>query len=255
MTIQNSRTGSAAASFAPVVPVLPVPPVVTDQEIEAARYAVLRRLSPCLRHNLVRPLQPIGLIYAVMNHKLSAGEPDLDELRSQADKINNFAKAALAECLDLGSWLSPEPGTLTELGSGVRECVGLSATMLHFCGFRLENQVDEMPVQVRHDSLRMVLLAALLELTDSLTEQATIKISAVPGTEQVAVCLEVGQKIDGPVESYDDSYRKVVWRDVQALAASEDVDLSREDGRVTMRFPTKSPSLAIGAKSESLVAG
>ena len=124
--------------------------------------------------------------------------------------------------------------------------------MLHFCGFRLENKVDEMPVQVRQDSLRMALIAALLELTDSLTERATIRISAAPGKEQVAVYLEVIQTIDGPVECYDDCYRKLVWRDVQALAVAQNVKLSREDDRVTLRFAIESPSLAIDGRPESL---
>ena len=41
----------------------------TVQQVEAARYAVLRRLAPSLRHHRVRPLQPIGLIYGVMHPK------------------------------------------------------------------------------------------------------------------------------------------------------------------------------------------
>ncbi len=51
-------------------------PRVSVQQIEAARYAVLRRLAPSLRHHMVRPLQPIRLIYGVLHHKLSADAPD-----------------------------------------------------------------------------------------------------------------------------------------------------------------------------------
>ena len=40
-----------------------------ELQAEAARYAVLRRLSPSLRHHLIRPLQPMTLIYGVMSHK------------------------------------------------------------------------------------------------------------------------------------------------------------------------------------------
>ena len=59
-------------------------PRVSVQQIEAARYAVLRRLAPSLRHHMVRPLQPIGLIYGVLNHKLSADAPDLQAVRLEA---------------------------------------------------------------------------------------------------------------------------------------------------------------------------
>ena len=44
---------------------------------EAARYALLRRLAPSMRHHLVVNLQPIGMIYEVMDRRLSAPEPDL----------------------------------------------------------------------------------------------------------------------------------------------------------------------------------
>ncbi|MBH1957988.1 MAG: hypothetical protein I8H70_04810 [Burkholderiales bacterium] len=209
---------------------------VSEQQIEAARYAVLRRLAPCLRHHMVRPLQPIGLIYGVMHHKLSAAAPDLKSVREEADKINEFAKAALEECVDMSTWLAPEPGVLAGVDEGVRECVGLLATMLHFCGFRLGNEVEEMPVQVQRDAMRMVLSAALLALTDSMTEPATLTISAVASPAEVTVSLRVSPVGEGSVDQYDDGYRKLVWRDVQALAAAEHVRLSRQDRLVSMRF-------------------
>lgn len=210
---------------------------VSGQQIEAARYAVLRRLAPCLRHHMVRPLQPIGLIYGVMHHKLCAAEPDLQSVRQEADKINDFAKAALHECMDMGTWLAPEPGVLVELGAGVRECVGLLATMLHFCGFSLVNEVEEIPVQVQRDAMRMVLSAALLELADSLTEPATLTISAAAvSKDEVALFLQVRAKREGDVDHYEDGYRKLLWQDVQALAAAEDVILSREGDLLTMGF-------------------
>ena len=125
---------------------------------------------------------------------------------------------------------------LTWVDTGIRECVGLLATMLHFCGFRLDNEVDEMPVQVQRDAVRMVLSAALLALTDSMTEPATLTITAVASPAEVTVSLQVSPAGEGQVDRYDDSYRKLVWGDVQALAAAEQVRLSRQDRLVTLRF-------------------
>lgn len=213
-----------------------LPSEVSAQQIEAARYAVLRRLAPCLRHHMVRPLQPIGLIYGVMHHKLSAAQPDLPSVREEAEKINEFAKAALEECMDMGTWLAPEPGVLTNVESGVRECVGLMATMLHFCGFRLVNEVEELPAQVLRDALRMVLGAALFELTDAMNEPATVTIHAQASPSEVTVTLQADPLENGQLDRYDDGYRKLVWADVQALAVSEHVGLSRHGSQVTLRF-------------------
>lgn len=223
--ILNRSAASPAAS-----------PVISEQQVEAARYAVLRRLSPSLRHHMVRHLQPIGLIYGVMDHRLSRGEPDVQALRVHADKMNEFAKAALAQCIDIGTWLAPEFGARVGLEAGVMECVGLLATTLHFRGFRLVNEVENQPCQVRLGALRMVLIAALLEVTDALAESASLTLSASADDETVTLRLQVTPRKDGCVEAYDDGYRKLTWTDVQALACAEAVNLSRQDALVTMRF-------------------
>ncbi|MEO5659134.1 MAG: hypothetical protein ABIQ90_04950 [Polaromonas sp.] len=214
-------------------------PEESAQQIEAARYAVLRRLAPCLRHHMMRPLQPIGLIYGVMHHKLSAPQPDLQSVHDEADKINDFVKAALDECIDMNSWIAPEPGVMTEVDAGVTHCVSLLATMLHFCGFHLNNEVEKIPERVQRDVMRMVLNAALLEMTDSLAVPCTVTISAAVGQDDVTLSLQVSQTREGSVERYDDGYRNLVWRDVQALAAAGNVGVTREDGRVTLCFVTE----------------
>ena len=213
-----------------------LPAEVSAQQIEAARYAVLRRLAPSLRHHMVRPLQPIGLIYGVMHHKLSAAQPDLQSVREEADKINEFAQAALDECMDMGTWLAPEPGVVTDVESGVRECVGLMATTLHFCGFRLVNEVEDVPAQVLRDALRMVLSAALFTLTDAMDEPVTVTIHAQASPADVTVMLQTDPIGDGQLDRYDDGYRKLEWADVQALALAEHVGLSRQGSQVTLRF-------------------
>src|SRR3954453_9318442 len=84
-----------------------VPPAVSP-EAEAARYALLRRLAPSMRHHLVVNLQPIGMIYEVMDRRLRAATPDVASLQDSAGKINGFAKAALASCIDVVGWLAPD---------------------------------------------------------------------------------------------------------------------------------------------------
>jgi len=221
---------------------------VNTLQVEAARYAVIRRLAPCLHHHMVRPLQPIGLIYGVMQHKLGIAAPDLKSVREEADKINEFAKAALDECSDISSWLAPEPGVAVRADEAVRECVGLLATMLHFCGFRLSNEIDELSVAVNQSAVRMVLSAALLEMTDSMGQQAPLRISADASEEEVTITLEFGPGQDNRANRYDENYRKLVWDDVQALASAEQVGLSRQDRRVVLRFPvavrTLTPALS-----------
>lgn len=230
----NSSGRSASADIA-----AKEPGGVSKQQIEAARYVVLRRLTPALRHDMVRPLQPINLIHSVMSRKLCEPAPDLQALRVQVEKINSFAITALAECLDISTWLAPEPGTLTKLGAGVNECIGLMVTTLNFCGFRLVNEVDAPPVSVDRDALRMVLTAAVFEMTDALTVPATLTLSASLSGGVARLLLQFTPLDEGSVDRYDDGYRNVTWDDVQALAAAGDVRLSRQADGVAMHFAVR----------------
>src|SRR3954466_7592829 len=118
-------------------PQAPAPALTTPRLAEAARYALLRRLAPSMRHHLVVNLQPIGMIYEVMDRRLRAPEPDLAVVHESAHKINGFARAALNSCLDVVTWLAPEEDMRTTLTEGVRECMGLLATGLTFRGYAL----------------------------------------------------------------------------------------------------------------------
>ena len=117
---------------------------IAPAEAEAARYALLRRLAPSFRHHLVVNLQPIGMIYEVMERRLRAPAPDLAHVQDSATKINGFAKAALASCLDVVGWLTPDEAVTTGVDEGARECAALLATSLSFRGYALRNRgIDE----------------------------------------------------------------------------------------------------------------
>src|SRR6188508_198774 len=98
----------------------PTSSIAASPEAETARYALLRRLAPSMRHHLVVNLQPIGMIYEVMDRRLRAPEPNLVEVHDSAQKINGFAKAALASCIDVVSWLAPQDEVLVTPAEAVR---------------------------------------------------------------------------------------------------------------------------------------
>src|SRR5512133_2999122 len=145
---------------------------------EAARYALLRRLAPSMRHHLVVNLQPIGMIYEVMDRRLRAAEPDLSEVHDSAHKINGFARAALNSCLDVVSWLAPDEDVTTTAVDGVRECLGLLATSLTFRGYTVRNDVPAIPGDIRRSAIRNVLSAALVHVTDENAAPADLGLAA-----------------------------------------------------------------------------
>ena len=202
---------------------------------EAARYALLRRLAPSMRHHLVVNLQPIGMIYEVMERRLRAPEPDLADVHESAHKINGFARAALNSCLDVVTWLAPEEEMLTTASEGVRECLGLLATSLTFRGYALRSEVPAVPGEVRRSAVRNVLTAAMIHATDENPAPADLVLSAEPSPAALVVTLTVRPTQGDQGFSAEAGYRRLEWSDVAALAAAEGVELQRE-GRQRLRL-------------------
>src|SRR5687767_1011658 len=196
--------------------------------VEAARYALLRRLAPSMRHHLVVNLQPIGMIYEVMDRRLRASQPDLADVHESAHKINGFARAALNSCLDVVTWLAPEEEMLTTASEGVRECLGLLATSLTFRGYALRNEVPPVPGQVRRSAIRNVLTAAMIHTTDENPPPADIVLNAEPTPDALVLALTLRPTQGDQGFSTEAGYRRLDWSDVEALAEAESVELKRE---------------------------
>lgn len=215
-------------------------PVEADQpspDAEAARYALLRRLAPSMRHHLVVNLQPIGMIYEVMERRLRAPEPDLAHVHESASKINTFARAALASSLDVVGWLAPDEKIGISVHDGARECASLLATSLSFRGYALRNEVGTITRQVRRSALRSLLAGTLIHTADHLKPASDLVVAATEEDGGVVITV-TSRPSDGDKGFANEApYRKIAWRDLQALAVAEGVQLMREGPRITMRMP------------------
>ena len=181
-----------------------------------------------MRHHLVVNLQPIGMIYEVMDRRLRAAQPDLADVHESAHKINGFARAALNSCLDVVTWLAPEEEMLTTASEGVRECLGLLATSLTFRGYALRNEVPPVPGQVRRSAIRNVLTAAMIHTTDENPPPADIVLNAEPTPAALVLALTLRPTQGDQGFSTEAGYRRLDWSDVEALAEAESVALKRE---------------------------
>jgi hypothetical protein len=206
-------------------------------EAEAARYALLRRLAPSMRHHLVVNLQPIGMIYEVMERRLRAPVPDLAHLHDSASKINGFARAALASCIDVVSWLAPDDTATIGLEDAVRECSALLATSLSFRGYALRNEVSAQPGTIRRSGIRNLLSGVLIHCADHGHAPAELVLSSADEGQaaRVGVAVRPSHGEKGIVAEVN--YRKISWPDLQALAAADGVQLERQGEGVLLRFP------------------
>jgi hypothetical protein len=204
---------------------------------EAARYALLRRLAPSMRHHLVVNLQPIGMIYEVMERRLRNAQPDLGHLQDSATKINGFARAALASCIDVVGWLAPDEGVRVAVPDAVRESAGMLATSLSFRGYALRNEVEAVAGEVRRSAIRTLLPAVLVHITDHLAPPAELAISAEAAARGALVHVAIRPGSGERGFAAEAGYRQLDWQDLQALAEAEGVELQRQEDRISILLP------------------
>lgn len=191
-----------------------------------------------MRHHLVVNLQPIGMIYEVMDRRLRAAQPDLAQVRESAGKINGFAKAALASCIDVIGWLAPDDAAVVAPGDAVRECCTLLATSLSFRGYALRDEMAQTGGSVRRAAMRTLLSAALLHLADSRPAPGEISLQGAAEADAMRITFEFrAVPADRPPMPAELNYRAIAWDDLQALAAAEGVPLAREGERIVLRLP------------------
>jgi hypothetical protein len=216
-------------------------PNLPSAAAEAARYALLRRLAPSMRHHLVVNLQPIGMIYEVMDRRLRAPTPDLAHVQDSAGKINGFARAALQSCVDVVSWLAPDVVATCTVREAVRESMGLLATSLSFRGYALRDETADLPGLLHRSGIRNLLTATLIHCTDDHTAPADLALSAVAEDADAVVSVTVRPTHGEAGLQSEANYRKLTWADLQALAEADGTRVSREGERVVLRFPWAGP--------------
>lgn len=216
---------------------------MADTPIEAARYALTRRLLPVLRHHMVVHLQPIGMIYEVLDRKLAAGAPDLGAIREGLGKINQLARSAVNSCLDVVTWLAPDAAAAIGLSAGVAECLEMLRGNFSFRGFTISNEIGDAPFQVSQSALREVFTSALIAATDGASGPVDLVLSAQlsGGQAVLSVLTQPGQ---GSGFTSDMAYRAMAWSDVQALAQAHAVALAREGPIATLTFTASTASTA-----------
>jgi hypothetical protein len=182
-------------------------------------------------------LQPIGMIYEVLDRRLRVPQPDLASIHDSAQKINGFAKAALASSLDVVTWLSPEPQATTGVTEGVRECVGLLATSLGFRGYAIHNEIGALAGEVSRAAMRNVLTAAMIHATDRNPPPAdlVLRASAEPGGLRLELSLRASDGSQGFAN--EAGYRELEWSDVQALADAEAVRIEGDGQGMRLVIP------------------
>lgn len=218
-----------------------------EHRAEAARYALLRRLAPAMRHDMAGGFQPVMMLATIVEKRLLAATPDLPTLVKCSHEMRALAIAATHSSLDLIGWMGHDKGACVGLGQGIRDALHFLATELSFKGFKFENQTEGVTTEVGREHLRGIFVAALLALTDAVTVASTtnILLTAAQNGHDMLVTIsltDVGATL-GAIAPHEEfliglaAYRKIDWDDVQAIADVDGLSVIYETGSVMLRLP------------------
>lgn len=210
-------------------------PESTLQRVESARYAVLRRLSSALRHQLVMHLQPIGMVTEVLARRLQAPTPDLAQVGDSVGRIQTYARSAVQASLDLVSWLAPDAAATQPLTAAVDDAMDLLRSNFGFRGFTLKHEATGVEQPVGRSAIRMLLPAALLVLSDECRAPADIVITAEADAWTARLRLAL-RRTEGDTDPPELPYRLLRWDELEALAGVDDVGLQRTTDGLQLTF-------------------
>jgi hypothetical protein len=202
---------------------------------EAARYALLQRISPALQHHLMGKFQSMSVISSMMERRILSATPDYASIRADCSSLGSVSRLTVDSILNIMSWVEPKKTATVKFGAGVGECVGLLATELRFKGFDLVNEVPDIDVELSSRALRTVLSATLIALSDlaGAPAQIVLRAKALPNRVELSISLHPRQ---GSKNTYVSDYRALQRRDAEILALAESVQLTLGEDSAQLVF-------------------
>lgn len=222
-------------------------PHLKERLAEAARYALMRRLLPAIRHNLAGTLQPIGMMSAMLERRIKAAAPDMAQLAKNTQALTTLSREAAAASLNLMTWLAPKDNEPITVNSAVEESLGLMATELSFRGFSLDNQATDAVTKLPKGMLRSVFTASLIALTDAARQPSGVVVSVEGEAGDTRLRITITAAAPNELATLGNrmpTYRSLQWADVQALADAEGVHIEYAPDFVRLRYAGASTVLS-----------
>lgn len=227
---------AAAAGTAPVG--LDVPPQRLRSLAHAAQAAILQRLAPPLRHDMVVHLQSLGMMAEALSARLERGALGTDDLQGTVSKLNRLSRNAVARGLEVCSWMQPTEDDSVALRDGVAEIARLLSTTLSFRGFDLKVVEGDGTFECSRSALRFLLAAAILILVDSAQAPGEIIVRSESSASRGVVVVDYTPQQDGSyTQLHEAGEVPLSWQEVQALALEHGVELLRDEREVVLRLP------------------
>jgi len=197
-----------------------------------ARYSLLQRVAPLLRHNILGNFHPLGLLAELVLRHLNASNDA--KAKDFALKLQDQTRVTRDATLSLFSWLSDEEKSPTNAGQELATCIELVSAEFAMRGIALEASID-VDAWVQARAIREVFLGSLLAVTDQDFPPQEVRVRAVAGVTAVEITIDAkGSTLPEGAMGY-----RITESDVQSLAELNSCHLMRSGTRTTLRVPCK----------------
>ena len=218
---------------------MPADAIDPEAAVEAARYALYRRILPVLRHGLVGELQSVQFAVNLAKHACTRGTGDTLE---SINRIADQASAAVGRGQALTDWLRPDANATTTVGEAVHACLDLVGTEWSLRGIEVNASVPAANEVVKSAAFREVVVAMLVAIGDAAAGAADVSLTVRKRGSNVMVSVRSRaspRDADGARVSL---YRDVRWTDVGALARAHGIEWARRGDHALASFPLANPS-------------
>ena len=211
---------------------------------EAARYAVLERLMPILRHDVAGAMQAPRMMLMVMQKRLQAPEPDLQAIAQNVATVGTLTQQATLSCMAALAWMAPSEDVNIDLRSSVDKAAAWLAMELSGNSLVLVNGIEDEAVTAPQTFFRSIFLGALLAFCDQHAGGGNLQVTYEPaaaasgqfGQLQLRLLADATGKLP-VVQDLAPKLRLIDWSDVQVMAQSSGVHMARGDGWLTLQLP------------------
>ncbi len=207
------------------------------QKLEAAHFALLRRLAPSLRHRLMGDLQPVTLLAELAERQAAKGAAELEKTRDTIGKTRGQARTAVSSMMNVLAWITNEENPKVMLKEGIDLCVDLLRTDSEIRGVRIVRGECAAPEAiVERRALRIVTAAAIIAAVDMRPAPGEVKVSCAREDECVFVRIEPLRIGESPQDDGIGDARPLTWDDVDVLAEDGGVVLERRQNPLVVAY-------------------
>jgi hypothetical protein len=198
-----------------------------DRRARAASYAIICRIGPVLRHEISGLMQPVRMLLTVLERRMLKPDFDRDAIAENISTVCALSKHATIGCMNSFDWFAELSDKSVNLKASVDELKQLLAIEFSERALTIVNAIETDALTIRQSIVRTALVGALLAFCDEQTAQGELRISF---DEQLLVRYVPYTDSDAKIVGEANLESGIDWLDVEALAASANVTMSRGNG-------------------------